>query len=135
MGDYKLQARIPHELADEVKDIVEEINEFFPETEATFSTIARHALKEYIRKYRSNGDTLFIEVPMEDMDLEDIERVKQALLTIPGGFNKTVEIALDQLEQRVFRIKSDEQTKEIKSLIEKRRLAQRHKQENKSETE
>jgi len=56
MSDYQLRARIPNELADEVKKIAEEINKETPGAGATISTIARHALNEFVINYKAKND-------------------------------------------------------------------------------
>lgn len=104
MSEYQLRARIPHELADEIKTIIEETNEKFPHVEATFSSVAREALQATARQIKLHGEgVVFLELPLKNLDKSQLEAVKQGLESIsavlPG--QKALEEALRRTEDRI----------------------------------
>ncbi len=50
MADYQIRARIPQELAEEVKGIVERVNNEIPFADATISSVTRQALQEFVNR-------------------------------------------------------------------------------------
>lgn len=116
MADYQLRARIPNELADEVKEIAETINTEVPGAEATISTIARYALQDYTRKFdpRIKGETLFLEIPVKGLEKNQLEVVLKALKDIQS-VSPTVGKEIEQVENKVLDF-------ELQELITKRKL-------------
>lgn len=101
MADYQLRARIPHELADEIKELVDYVNERFPGVEATFSTVSRQALQEFVRR-SSFGEKRIIslELPMKDLNSEQLETVRQGLELISTVFTEAKE-AESKVQDRI----------------------------------
>ncbi|WML42704.1 hypothetical protein [Neobacillus sp. PS3-40] len=99
MADYQLRARIPHELADEVKAVIETINESVPGAEATFSTVARYALQDYAKRFhpKIKGETLFLELPIKDLKKEQLEVISKALQDI-NSVVKTADVERVKME-------------------------------------
>lgn len=115
MADYQLRARIPNELAEEVKNIADVIQEENPGAEATISTISRFALKDYVKRYNSKrGNTaLFLELNTV-LPNEDIDKLIEHLIAIRGIYQN-----VDNSIQEVFTKQIEELTKAILNLVEK----------------
>lgn len=104
MSDYQLRARIPHELADEVKDLIEEVNEKFPAAEATFSTVARQALQDTIRHSRFFENKIIpLELPIKDLKKDELEVVLQGL-TLISSVIQTPEDTKNRVEDAILRV-------------------------------
>lgn len=120
MADYQLRARIPHELADEVKGIVEELNEVLPEAEATMSTVSRFALKEYVRQYKIKHKKrgIILEIPTSDLTISGAKAIHEALDIISKVFPSK------DLEERKELLKGDIQMLELQEIIAKKKAEQ-----------
>lgn len=121
MGDYQLRARLPHELADDVKEVVEWLNETVPEAEVTMSTISRYALKEYVRKSKlvreENG--LLLELPLKGLTSEEVASICKSVEAISKVItNKNIDEAKSILKSKV-------ETLELFELIEKKKAEQK----------
>lgn len=117
MADYQLRARIQHELADEVKEIVEWLNDLVPEAEATMSTVCRFALKEYVRKNKlvREEDGALLELPLEGLNSQELAVIYQAVTNIGEVIsNRSIKDAKEKLKNKL-------QTTEMFELIEKRK--------------
>lgn len=103
MADYQLRARIPHELADEVKEIVEELNTTFPEAEVTMSTVSRHAIKEYVRLYneRMNNGLITCEVLVNDLNETELEKVMKAFELLNSVRQTVGEREMNQVQNKI----------------------------------
>lgn len=118
MADYQLRARIPHELADSISEIVETINTTVPGAEATISTVARYALNDYVRRFhpRVDGSTLFVELPIKGLSTEQMESVLSALNTLHA-----IDPVADSVAQAKQKVESDLLSAEIQVLMAKRK--------------
>lgn len=84
MARKQITFRVEEELEKEVKEIGKEIERSNPGAEANFSTISRYAMEEYVRVYKSRCkmDSLFLEIPVDNLSLEQLEKIESALNTI-----------------------------------------------------
>lgn len=113
MSEYQLRARIPHELADEVKAIVEDINSVLPEAEATFSTVARYALRDYVRRaHQRQAGIVPIEIPTQGRSLDELKVIRSALSVLEG---------LADVSEAISKVESAITSAEIHVLMEERR--------------
>ena len=103
MADYQLRARIPHELADKVKEIAEELNAAVPEAEVTMSTVSRHALKEYVRLYneRMNNGLVTCEISVNDLNETELEKVMKAFELLNSVRPTVSEKEMTQLKNKI----------------------------------
>ena len=103
MADYQLRARITHELADKVKEIVEELNTAFPEGEVTISTVSRYAIKEYLRLYdeRMNNGLVTCEIPVNDLEEKELEKVMEAFKLLNSVRPTVGEREMNQVQNRI----------------------------------
>ena len=103
MADYQLRARIPHELADKMKEIVEELNAAVPEAEVTMSTVSRYALKEYVRLYdeRMNNGLITCEIPVNDLKEDELEKVMEAFKLLNSVHPTIGEKEMNQLQSKI----------------------------------
>lgn len=75
MADYKLQARIPQELADKLFKVIKEVQEKTTVADVTTSSITRASLETFISDYENkrNRKKLIIELP-NDVSKENLQR-------------------------------------------------------------
>jgi hypothetical protein len=116
MADYQLRARIPHELADQVKDLIEEVNEAFPAAEATFSTVARQALESFVkRSLFGRNKIVSLELPIKDLGKEQLQQVLDGLSLI-------FDVVKDEkIKDAMERVISDIEMCEFREYKEKRK--------------
>lgn len=75
MADYKLQTRIPQELADKLFNVIKEVQEKTTVADVTTSSITRASLETFISDYenKKNRKKLIIELP-NDVSTENLQR-------------------------------------------------------------
>jgi len=96
--------RLPKELVNDVKDIIDKINEDVPGAAATYSSVARHALIDYVmRNHPEKRVAVFMELPMrrlDELDENELEKLLDALATIKViGEAKGTEEAMDKIQE------------------------------------
>jgi predicted transcriptional regulator len=81
MADYKLQARIPQELADELFQVIKEVQEKTEVADVTTSSITRAAIEQYIRDYRNEqtNDYLKVYMPIDGYTCNDLDGISKKL--------------------------------------------------------
>jgi len=85
MADYKLQVRIPQELADELFQTMKEMQEEMAGADVTVSSIARYALQNYVERYEAvkDGNKIFIPLDLTSLSVDELKQF-QDLLDMAG---------------------------------------------------
>mgnify|MGYP001241810714 FL=1 len=96
--------RLPKELVNDVTDIIEKITEDVPGAAATYSSVARHALIDYVmRNHPTKRTAVSIELPLRRLHAlseEELEKLMHALSTVKViGHAKGIDIAMDKIQE------------------------------------
>jgi hypothetical protein len=85
MADYKLQVRIPQELADELFQTMKEKQEKMAGADVTVSSIARYALEKCVEDYRATKkcEKIFIPLNVASLSVDELKQF-QDLLDMAG---------------------------------------------------
>lgn len=84
MQDYQLRTRIPMDLTEELRSVIEYINDTVPGSGATISTITRGALRKYVNNFNSRvfEGVMSVDLPLEKMSEQDLNVLLNAFKTI-----------------------------------------------------
>lgn len=99
MAKKAVTIRLEEELEKEVREIGEIIELNTPGAEANFATLSRYAIEDYIKRYKQTckQDTISIDIPVENLNREQLESIKNNLLNIIDVINTK---DIDQIETK-----------------------------------
>lgn len=114
MQDYQLRTRIPMDVIDDLKSIIDYINDTLPEVNPTISTITRHALKDYAKKFNSRifDGSIFTELPLKQMSENDLNMLLDTFKHLDHQ-SDDIEIVKSHIDTQLLTLKIDNATKGV----------------------
>jgi hypothetical protein len=104
MPDKVLTVRVPENVVDKLDQIIEKINDDVPEAGANVATVLRYAVQDYVNRdvAKRRKDTIFLEIPIEDLRYEEMHQVLDALMTLENVIEQNSTDTIDNERKRKF---------------------------------